>query len=202
MLHQSLTGSWQFRQVDAEIWLPAQVPGGVHTDLLAAGRIPDPFVADYEKQVQWVAETDWQYRRTFSPDPDLLAHEKVFLVCEGLDTLAEITLNGQPAGQAENMFRSYRWEIKSLLRAGQNEIRLTFRSPVQYITTRQAQRPLSGVSQAIPGGPYLRKAPCQFGWDWGPQLPPSGIWRDIRRKGAAWPAWLMFTCASITRPTR
>jgi beta-mannosidase len=183
MPHQSLTGAWQFRQAESDEWLPAQVPGGVHTDLLAAERIPNPFVADNEKQVQWVAETDWVYCRTFTVAPDLLAQYRVFLVCDGLDTLAEVTLNDERLGQTDNMFRQYRWDVKRLLQSGDNELTITFRSPIQFITARQAGRPMSGVSHAIPGGPHLRKAPCQFGWDWGPKLAPMGIWQAIRLEG-------------------
>lgn len=166
-------------------WLPAMVPGGVHTDLHAAGLIPDPFAGDNEKFVQWVAETDWQYRYRFTSDPELLTEDQVWLVFDGLDTLATVVLNGQVLGQADNMFRQYRWEIKSLLTApaGVNELVVTFASPVKFVTGKQAVRPLPGVSQAIPGGPYLRKAPCQFGWDWGPQLPPIGIWKAVRLEG-------------------
>jgi len=180
---QTLTGEWQFRQTDSEEWLPARVPGGVHTDLMAAGRIPDPFVADNEKQVMWVAEEDWEYRRTFTIEAGLLAEERVFLVCDGLDTLAEVTLNGQLLGKTDNMFRRYRWEVKALLRDGENELTILFRSPVKYVAARQAARKMKGVAQAIDGGPHLRKAPCQFGWDWGPKLPPIGIWKDIRLEG-------------------
>ena len=81
------------------------------------------------------------------------------------------------------MFRQYRWDVKSLLKLGENELRIAFDSPVRFAAAQQAIRPMPGVSQAIPGGPYLRKAPCQFGWDWGPQLPPIGIWKDIRLEG-------------------
>jgi beta-mannosidase len=180
---QRLTGEWTFRQLGRDEWLPAQVPGGVHTDLLAVGRIPDPFVADNEKRVQWVAESDWEYRRTFDVDEELLAEDRVWLVCDGLDTLAEGTLNGQPVGESADMFRRYSWEVKSLLREGRNELHFVFRSPVRYVQARQDERALPGVSQAIDGGPHLRKAPCQFGWDWGPQLPPIGIWKEIRLEG-------------------
>jgi beta-mannosidase len=181
---QSLTGSWQFRQAGTEEWLLATVPGGVHTDLLAAGRMPDPFVADNEKRVQWVAESDWEYRCSFMCAAELLAEEYVFLVCDGLDTLTTVTLNGNPLGRTDNMFRQYRWDVKPLLHAADaNELRITFASPVRYASEKQKGRALPGVSQAIPGGPYLRKAPCQFGWDWGPQLPPIGIWKDLRLEG-------------------
>ena len=182
---QALTGAWQFRQAGADEWLPANVPGGVHTDLMAAGRIPDPFIGDNEKRVQWVAEADWEYRCSFTVMADLLAEECIFLICDGLDTLATVELNGQTLGRTENMFRQYRWNVKSVLQAGANDLRITFASPVQYARVRQAARPLAGVSQAIPGGPHLRKAPCQFGWDWGPQLPPIGIWKDIRLEGCS-----------------
>ncbi|MBI4927801.1 MAG: glycoside hydrolase family 2 protein, partial [Anaerolineae bacterium] len=113
---QSLTAHWQFRQAGTVEWLPATVPGGVHTDLLAADRIPDPFVGDNEQRVQWVAESDWEYRHTFTIDPALLNEDQVWLVCDGLDTLATITLNGRELGRTDNMFRQYRWDVKALLR--------------------------------------------------------------------------------------
>ena len=181
---QPLTHDWQFRQVGTSEWLPAKVPGCVHTDLLANGSIPDPFVADNEKHVQRIAESDWEYCRKFYCSPELLAQEKVFLICDGLDTLATIVLNGHEIGHTDNMFRKYQWEVKSFLNAEKpNNLTITFSSPVKYTAEKQALRPLAGVTQAIPGGPHLRKAPCQFGWDWGPQLPPIGIWKDIRLEG-------------------
>ncbi|HWQ04828.1 MAG TPA: glycoside hydrolase family 2 protein [Longilinea sp.] len=180
---QSLTGAWKFRQAGTQEWLPASVPGGVHTDLLALGQIPDPFVGDNEKRVQWVAEASWEYRRPFTISPDLLQQPRIELVCDGLDTLATLSLNGQELGTTANMFRQYRFDVKLLLNAGENELTIVFDSPVRYCATQQAVRSLPGVSQAIPGGPHLRKAPCQFGWDWGPQLPPIGIWKDIRLEG-------------------
>ena len=94
MKTQSLCGTWQFRRADSEEWLPATVPGGVHTDLLALGRIPDPFAGDNETRVQWVAEADWEYRRQFAATADLLSQPHVRLVCDGLDTLATVSLNG------------------------------------------------------------------------------------------------------------
>jgi beta-mannosidase len=181
---QPLTGKWQFQQAGTEEWLPANVPGGVHTDLLAIGRIPDPFVADNEKLVQWVAESDWVYRTSFTCTDELLSEEKVFLVCDGLDTLATVVLNGHELGRTDNMFRRYQWEVKPLLNAKDaNDLTISFSSPVKYTAEQQAIRSMPGVSQAIPGGPHLRKAPCQFGWDWGPQLPPIGVWKDIHLEG-------------------
>jgi beta-mannosidase len=180
---QSLTGRWQFRQVGTGEWLPAEVPGSVHVDLLALDLIPDPFVADNELRVQWVAERDWEYRLTVEVSPGLRAEERVFLVCDGLDTLADVVFNGQPLGHAENAFRQYRWDVKSLLNEGENELLITFPSLMATIRSRLEEHPLHNPSHSLPGGPYLRKAPCQFGWDWGPKLPPMGIWKDIRVEG-------------------
>ncbi len=185
MIRQSLAGTWQFRQAGTEEWLPANIPGGAHTDLLALGRIPDPFVGDNEKHVQWVAEADWEYRFVFATAPELLPQPHIWLVCDGLDTLATVSLNGRSLAHTNNMFRQYRWDIKPLLQAEENDLRIVFDSPVRYAAVQQAIRPMPGVSQAIPGGPYLRKGPCQFGWDWGPQLPPIGIWKDIRLEGTS-----------------
>jgi beta-mannosidase len=181
VIQQTLNGEWQFRKLGESEWLPAQVPGGVHTDLLTLGRISDPFVADNELKVQWVAESDWEYKRTFTPEDSLLNKPRLFLICDGLDTLAEVILNGQSIGRADNMFRQYRWEITGLLKEGENEISVHFASPVKFVLTHYQRRQIPGVSDVhIPGGPYLRKAPCHFGWDWGPKLPAIGIWREMR----------------------
>jgi beta-mannosidase len=184
MTIQSLSGAWEFRQSDSDKWLPAQVPGGVHSDLMNLGVIPDPFIADNESRVQWVAESDWSYRYKFRCPPNFFDQEKIFLVCDGLDTLAHVVLNGQSLGKTDNMFRKYEWEINSYLNGEQeNELMINFSSPVKFISEKQAVRALPGVAQAIPGSPHLRKAPCQFGWDWGPQLPPIGIWKGLRLEG-------------------
>jgi len=182
MFHQSLSGQWTFRQHNSKEWLSATVPGGVHTDLLALGKIPDPFVADNEKQVQSIGDTDWEYRTTFNATPRLLNEAKQFLVCDGLDTLAEISLNGTLLGKTNNMYRQWKWDVSGILKAETNEISILFRAPVAFITERQKEKPIWGGGD-IPGGPHLRKAPCQWGWDWGPKLPPIGVWKDIRLEG-------------------
>ncbi len=180
---QSLSGAWTFRQSNTNEWLPGKVPGSVHLDLLALSRIPDPFVADNEKRVQWVAETDWEYTRSFEVDPQLFAEPQIYLVCDGLDTLAEVRLNGRLVAATDNMFRQYRWDVKNLLLPGENDISVSFCSPVRFAAERIKQKYLISPAQSIPGGTYLRKAACQFGWDWGPKLPPVGIWKDIRLEG-------------------
>ena len=118
-----LNGNWQVSQAGKNDWIPATVPGCVHTDLLAAGKIPDPFYRDNEKAVQWVGESDWIYRRTFDVPEEVLKNDHVRLRCEGLDTLATVKINGQEIGRADNMFRLWEFDVKSVLRAGENDNR-------------------------------------------------------------------------------
>ena len=180
---QTLAGKWKFRQAGSDEWLPATVPGGVHTDLLDLELIPDPFVGDNEKKVMWVAEKDWEYTYKFTPTSDVLAENKVFLVADGLDTLAKVSLNGKPLGETNNQFRQYRWNVKDLLNEGENRLEINFSGPSTYAAAEQKRRRMKGVEAESMAGPHMRKAPCQFGWDWGPMLPPIGIWQDIRLEG-------------------
>ena len=180
----SLNGRWQVCQADQteEKWLPAQVPGSVHTDLLAAGEIPDPFYGDNELQVMWVGEADWLYRRAFSVSDYFLQQEKVVLHCDGLDTLATIRLNGVEIGRTDNMFRTYEFDVKEILRPGENEIEILFASALLAGQDKLAERYIHSWStdtHKLPGGNYIRKAAYHFGWDWGPKLVTCGIWRDI-----------------------
>ena len=181
MIAQSLSGAWQMREVNSSKWLSATVPGGTYTDLLAAGQIPDPFIGENEKEVQWVADRDWEYCQEFIVTPELLGEDRVELVCGGLDTLAEIALNGQVLGQTNNMFRTYRWEVKERLFSGINTLTVIFRSPVAYIDAHQKARKLPTLMNG--GMAHLRKVQSHFGWDWGPRLPISGIWREIKLEG-------------------
>jgi beta-mannosidase len=178
----SLNGLWQLYRPTRNEPIPAMVPGSVHTALLTAGEIPDPFYQDNELKTMWIGETDWIYRRRFDVDAALLAADRVLLRCEGLDTLARVVLNGQEIGCTDNMFRTWEFDVKSILGVGENEIEISFNAPASYAAAKQAERPLPnwGVpDHKLPGGNWLRKEQCNFGWDWGPKLVTSGIWRDI-----------------------
>lgn len=176
-------GIWRLSALGEEDWVPTTVPGEVHVALMAAGRIPDPFIADNERQVMWVAETDWEFAGTVEVSGALLAEDRVELQFDGLDTLADVYLNGECLGKTDNAFRSYAWDVKDLLNEEENQIWIVFHSPVNYVKDLQEKVPLPSPEQSIQGGPYLRKAPCQWGWDWGPMLPPIGIWKDARLVG-------------------
>jgi beta-mannosidase len=177
LLYESLGGAWQVIQEGHSEAIPATVPGCIHTDLLAAHNIPDPFYRDNEKLVQWVGEANWIYRRSFQVAPPMLARQHVLLKCEGLDTLATIRVNGVEIGHTDNMFRTYEFDVKKRLQAGSNSIEIKFDSVMPLLRAKESQRKLP--TWAYPGAGYVRKEPCNFGWDWGPTLITAGIWRNL-----------------------
>ncbi|MEU9893903.1 glycoside hydrolase family 2 protein [Streptomyces phaeochromogenes] len=153
--------------------LPATVPGCVHTDLLAAGIVPDPFLGRNETDVAWVGRRDWTYETTLTPIPG--GHEQTDLVFDGLDTAAEIRLDGQLLGSVRNMHRSHRFDITGL----SGRLSVNFRSAygeAEAVRGRLGERP-----NAYPEPfQYIRKMACSFGWDWGPTLVTAGIWKRVR----------------------
>ncbi len=171
---------WRFRDCAEKKWLPAVVPGCVHTDLRRTGRIPDPFWSTNELDLQWIEERDWEYRTTFAVPRALLAEEVVELVADGLDTVATVTLNGQEIGRTENMFIAHRWDVKPLLRRGRNELGVRFDSAMRYLRTHRTDLDVGEINDPLGRAPAIRKQQCQFGWDWGPRFVTAGIWRDIR----------------------
>ncbi|MDR1352969.1 MAG: glycoside hydrolase family 2 protein [Treponema sp.] len=164
-------------------WLGAKVPGSVYSDLLANKKMPDPFWRDNEDGALALMENDFEYECSFTVTQALLKADRVVLRCEGLDTLAELYLNGRLAGAADNMHRVWEFDVKDKLKKNKNTLRVLFYSPVKFI--REAYRKLrtDGSSDCLDGFPLLRKAHCMFGWDWGPRLPDAGIWRDIELRG-------------------
>jgi beta-mannosidase len=172
-----LGGRWQVSAAGESDTIAATVPGCIHTDLLAAKKIPDPFYRDNESRVQWVSRRNWIYRRSFDVTPAVLTRQHVLLRCEGLDTLATIRLNDRQVARTDNMFRTYELDVKKLLKPGANAIEIRFDSVLPVIEGKEAQRKLP--TWAYPGAAYVRKEPCNFGWDWGPTLVTCGIWRPI-----------------------
>ncbi len=180
----SLNGAWTLDVIDEngeKVFgnVPATVPGSVYHDLLTAGLIPDPFWRDNEVEALKLMEHSFRYARSFEVPDALPGCDRVLLRCEGLDTLADIEINGAPVGSADNMHRTWEFDAKPFLKPGLNEIAVAFRSPTKYIRQAYAACRCDGSSDAMVGFPHLRKAHCMFGWDWGPRLPDAGIWRDI-----------------------
>ena len=177
-----LGGTWEVRQQGETTAIPATVPGCIHTDLLAAGKIDDPYYRDNEARQMWIGETAWVYSRAFTVDAGMLQRENVILHCDGLDTLATITINGAVIGQTDNQFRVWEFDVKPYLRAGNNTITVCFDSTLPLIQAEQQKRylNLTGVGHhRVDGSNRIRKSQCNYGWDWGPICVTAGIWRPI-----------------------
>jgi len=192
---RNLDSGWQFRAVgntdraDVKEWHPAQVPGVVQTDLLHSNLIPDPFDRDNEFHLQWIGLADWEYQTTFQVDAAALAHEHVDLVFDGLDTFADVYLNDQALLHADNMFRSWRIPANTALKPGANTLRIVFHSAVEKMIPYAKSLPYIlpsisthnyGNEENIATAPYTRKAPYNYGWDWGPRFMTEGIWKEVR----------------------
>ncbi|GAB3914544.1 beta-mannosidase [Microlunatus endophyticus] len=157
--------------------IPATVPGEVHTDLLAVGRIPDPFDGDNETLLQWIGRTDWRYRLEFDWEPG--TENRHDLVAEGLDTFATVTLNGAEIARTANQHRSYRFDVSTVLRPGRNELVIDFAAPATAAEEAEAALGALPVSYSHPYN-AVRKMASSYGWDWGPDLAGAGIWKPIR----------------------
>ena len=188
-LRQTLHDGWQFRQARLNNWYPATVPGTVHTDLMANQIIEDPYFRLNERGVQWVDKEDWIYETRFQAGDELLARERIDLVFEGLDTYADVYLNDEKVLAADNMFRRWRTDVKGKLRSGENVLKVYFHSPIKVDLPKYDSLPYhyEAINDQSENGGLLdkrisifaRKAGYHYGWDWGPRLVTSGIWRPV-----------------------
>lgn len=190
---QQLHEGWSFRQARLTNWYPATVPGVVHTDLMANGIIEDPYFRLNERGLQWIDKEDWIYRTMFDLTPEVAACDHTRLCFEGLDTYADVYLNGERILEADNMFRRWAVEVEELLLDEGNELLIYFHSPIKVALPLYDSLPYhyeAWNDQAANGGlidkklsPFTRKAGYHYGWDWGPRLVTSGIWRPVELRG-------------------
>ncbi|MEU6859108.1 glycoside hydrolase family 2 TIM barrel-domain containing protein [Glycomyces sp. NPDC046736] len=157
--------------------VPAAVPGEVLADLLAAGLVADPYLDDAEQRLAWIGRTDWTFRTEF--DWDGTDADGIDLAFDGLDTVARVSLNGTVIGESANMHRRYRFDAAPAIRNGANELEVAFTSPYTYAEAQRERLGDRPNAYDEPGN-FIRKAACNFGWDWGPNLAGAGIWRDVR----------------------
>ncbi|MFN1217866.1 beta-mannosidase [Chryseobacterium kwangjuense] len=169
--------NWQFKNTQEQNWLSAKIPGTVHLDLMHHKIIPDPFKDENEKKVQWVENEDWEYQTHFNVSTQELKNQHIDLVFKGLDTFSEIYLNGKLLQKTDNMFRKWEIPVKSYLKAGDNELKIKFSSAV-----KEGKELAKTVPFTMPESPrsFVRKAQYHFGWDWGPRLVTTGIWKDVK----------------------
>ncbi len=172
----SLNSNWQFKAENTTNWLPATVPGNVFSDLLQHNKIPDPFIGNHEEDVQWVSQTNWEYKTNFKVTPETLKRKHIVLNFEGLDTYASVFLNDSLILKTNNAFREFSVDVKPFLKT-ENNLRILFEN-----TSKHEAEAKSKLHYTLPEGNriFTRKAQFQYGWDWGPKLNVSGIWRDVK----------------------
>lgn len=182
--HIPIHQNWTFREYNKGEWLKAQVPGQVHTDLLSLNRIDDPFQYSNDKNVQWIGFKDWEYKTEFDSEKAVLNKSHIELVFPGLDTYADVYLNDFLVLEADNMFRTWRIDVKNYLKEKGNTLRIHFRSVYKVDMPKYLNAPFQ--LQAWPNNDqsdiylslYARKAGYNYGWDWGPRLLTCGIWKE------------------------
>lgn len=186
---KNLHEGWKFRQARLTNWYPATVPGVVHTDLLQNKIIEDPFFRLNERGLQWIDKEDWVYETCFTLAADMMRKENMELVFEGLDTYADVYLNDECILKADNMFRCWSIPVRQYIREENNILKVYFHSPVKIDVPKWDALPYqypASNDQSENGGLFnkkisifARKAGYHYGWDWGPRLVTSGIWRPV-----------------------
>ena len=173
---QTINNGWKFYYAKASKWYAATVPGTIHTDLLSNKLIADPYFGDNEKKLQWIDKENWDYKTSFTVSHKILQQKNIELVFDGLDTYADIFLNGKLLFSADNMFRQWRANIKPVLKS-RNEILIRFYSAKNKVDSIAKSK----LPFVVPDNPrvYVRKAQYHFGWDWGPTYITCGIWKNI-----------------------
>ncbi len=180
MLKIALNKNWRMKRPAEKEYLPCgSLPVSVYQTLLDNEKIPNPYYGENEYICREISRDDYDFKTVFTTDKALLSRERVILRLEGIDTISDIYLNNIYIGSTNNMFRTYEFDVKEQLTVGDNKLKISIKSPIRYIEKEQEKRPVWGQSMTMEGYPHIRKAHCMFGWDWGPQLPDMGIWRDI-----------------------
>ncbi len=170
---------WKMKRIKDHSEYTTSVPGSVLSTLQADNVIPDPFVGDNEKYALEIMEEDFEYETTFDCQEQLFTFQKNELVFEGIDTIADITLNGKELFSADNMHRTYRIDVSNILREKDNLLKVYLHSPLKYIRKAYEECECDGSEDAMEGFAHIRKAHCMFGWDWGPRIPDAGIFRPV-----------------------
>lgn len=172
-----LNQGWEFRQstnlerIAHSQWLPAKVPGEVSLDLLRNKLIRDLNYRDNETKLQWIENADWEYRTTISASAQLLHRRNIELVFDGLDTCAEVYLNGNLILSSDDMFRTFRVNVKPYLKLGDNQLLVVLTSPVTG-AARNAAKDKWWPENDVPAKQYIRKFAIE--WD------TTGIWQPVR----------------------
>lgn len=185
MVTQKLHENWRMRRCEEGDWIEAAVPGSVYRDLLEHGKMEDPYYRANETEALKLMESDYEYVTEFTVEETVWNNPYVLLTFQGIDTIADIWLNGTHLGYADNMHRVWEYEVKQYLKRSGNNLKVHFYSPIAYIRKKDEEEHWIAPGEAMRGTSHIRKAQCMFGWDWGPRLPDAGIYRDVLLRGCA-----------------
>lgn len=181
-MKQSLNTDWLVKRTGAGAPLETNLPASVYSVLIDRGML-NPYFGENQYSACELSMNDYVFSKEFVADEVIMRCDVIKLRFNGLDTVAEIRLNGRIIGNADNMHRIWEYDVKQQLLQGRNVLEVVLYSPIRYIREKNEKRRLWGVSSTMEGYPHLRKAHYMFGWDWGPQLPDMGIWRDVELLG-------------------
>jgi len=183
-----LGGTWQLHNANGSVKAEGQVPGEVFTDLMVAKVLGDPYYRFNDILYRWVGMDNWTYTRSFvAPNEWSQNGHKIILWMEGIDTVADIFINGAKVQSTDNMFRRYQVDIGHVIKPGQNTIQVSFTSASTYADRKMKEYPYSvrasdpfmGVAHGVYNRNFIRKEQSSFGWDWGPAFIPQGIYKPI-----------------------
>lgn len=180
---QILKNNWLFYKFGEEKKLSANVPGSLYNDLINHNLMDDPFFRDNETDALKLCDDDYVYECTFDADKELLNNEVILIHFDGIDTLADVYLNGKHLGKTDNMHRMWEYDVKDILNPEENKLSVHLHSPTKFVEDAYQKDNILGEGETLRGFGHLRKAHCMFGWDWGPQLPDMGIWKPVKLIG-------------------
>lgn len=181
----SLNGVWKLTVIGENVYhighreIRAEVPGTIYTTLLEKKLMPDPFYRMNELDATKLMDNSFLYVKRFTVQKEMIKGDHLYLRFDGIDTLAEIYLNGKFLGKTNNMHRIWEYEVSKTVIEGENVIGVKIFSPTKYIEQEEENCTVGGSRDAMKGYSHLRKAHCMFGWDWGPRLPDGGIFRGV-----------------------
>ncbi|MGN0314585.1 MAG: glycosyl hydrolase 2 galactose-binding domain-containing protein [Fusicatenibacter sp.] len=185
----SLKDNWTLTVLGKNVYdipeepIGTKVPSTVYGTLLEKGLMPDPYFRDNELAATKLMENEFVYETEFSIGKEAREADRLLLRFEGIDTLADVYLDEQLLGSADNMNRAWEYDITSAVKSGAEDtvyhLKVLLHSPTKFIAEENEKCPVGGSAEAMPGFPHIRKAACMYGWDWGPRLPDAGLFREV-----------------------
>lgn len=180
MIKKAINKNWRMKKPAEKEYLNCgTLPVSVYQTLLDNDKIENPYYGENEYIYRDISDDDYDFKTVFSVEKEILSHDRVILRLDGVDTLSDIYINNMYIGSTDNMFCTYLFDIKDKLTVGENKLKISIKSPMAYMKRMQEKRPVYGMDTTVAGYPHLRKGHSMMGWDWGPQLPDLGIWRDV-----------------------